>query len=554
MTRTFSLRRGWGGAVCAALLALLALFTPSLGAAPAHADTVSAGTAPPIRFVAYNICGNACSSAQYDNQRRIDTVIAQASTATWGADDIGLAEVCRGQFDAILSGLSSQGFNGSYAPTISGKSTVCGGQDYGVAILVKGPVLTSTTLTLTVGGESEPIAIPCVKTYTQGRANWACAVHLYWSDATLRLAEAKELAAQANAWEESGLPVVLLGDFNDTPRSAMASNFYDGATQDGGTGLFTEGDQTDKDNYDTSVCTSASAACRSGAPTFNARKIDYVFLSTRDFAGAKEDVLPLDPQVSDHRMVRGAASWSDCGPTGTAGGLFRRDSTGVLLHYAGKPDGNLAAPCKVGYGWEGMRMVVRDGSDLLAVDSSQILWRYPADPATGSYSGSTRVQVGTGWQSMNALVTPGDFDGDGRPDLIARDTAGTLWLYPGNGSGGYLARKSIGTGWQIYTQLISPGDFDGDGKSDLIGLDAAGDLWLYRGNGTGGYAARTQIGYGWQNYTSLVAAGDVNGDGRADLLARDTAGDLWAYLGDGAGSYQPRTKVGYNYPDGELLF
>ena len=48
---------------------------------------------------------------------------------------------------------------------------------------------------------------------------------------------------------------------------------------------------------------------------------------------------------------------------------------------------------------------------------------------------------------MDTLIRPGDFNGDGRDDVIARETAtGHLWLYPGTGSG-LGARVGIGKGW-----------------------------------------------------------------------------------------------------------
>ena len=58
-------------------------------------------------------------------------------------------------------------------------------------------------------------------------------------------------------------------------------------------------------------------------------------------------------------------------------------------------------------------------------------------PATAAAAGCPRPQVGTGWNMFNAIVGPGDFNGDGSPDLLARETSnGVLWLYPGNGRGG----------------------------------------------------------------------------------------------------------------------
>lgn len=46
-----------------------------------------------------------------------------------------------------------------------------------------------------------------------------------------------------------------------------------------------------------------------------------------------------------------------------------------------------------------------------------------------------------------------DFTGDGASDVLARDGAGRLWLYPGNGRGGWLPRRQVGAGWQIFNAL-----------------------------------------------------------------------------------------------------
>ncbi|MDH2390958.1 FG-GAP-like repeat-containing protein [Streptomyces sp. HNM0663] len=525
----------------------------------AQADTVSAGTAPPLRFISYNICGNVCSDGKgYDNQRRVDTVVDEAADSGWNADQIHLQEVCRSQYDKILTRLAPKGFRGLFTATLSGRSDICDGDDYGAAVLVKGSVVDTKVLDLTVGGENEPIKVPCVKNYIQSRVNWACSVHLYWNEASYREAEARALAAQAEQWEDSGVPVVLAGDFNGTPRSAALSSFYDPSVVDGGRGSFIEADDTDRDHFDPAVCAPATdTRCRSGEPTFGTKKIDYIFLGSRHFKGAKGDVLPLDTAVSDHRLVRGAAFWSDCGPAAPASGsVIRRDSHGVLYRYAGGSGtgSELGKACKVGVGWSSMRLVDLDGTDLLAVDGNGDLWRYTADTASGSYSGSARTKVDTGWQTYDVLLAPGDFSGDGRADLIGRDGAGDLWLYKGDGKGYYSPRTKIGHGWQTYDVLLAPGDFSGDGRADLIGRDGAGDLWLYKGDGKGYYSPRTKIGHGWQTYSALVAPGDLDGDSKVDLVGRDGAGELWFYAGDGASGYAPRTKIGYGYPAGELIF
>lgn len=110
------------------------------------------------------------------------------------------------------------------------------------------------------------------------------------------------------------------------------------------------------------------------------------------------------------------------------------------------------------------------------------------------------MQLATGLSSINLIVGAGDFNGDKKTDLIMRDTSGNLWLYPGNGSGGFNARTQIGQGWTGYT-IVGIGDFNGDKKPDLLGRDSNGNLWLYPGTGTGGFTSRSQVGWGWNGYT-----------------------------------------------------
>ncbi|MFD0270977.1 endonuclease/exonuclease/phosphatase family protein [Streptomyces sp. NPDC127106] len=305
-----------------ALALTLALAGAAALAGPARADTVTPDSAPALRFVSYNICGNMCGADPYDNERRIDGVVAQAVATTWNADQVFLQEVCRPQYDEILRRLAPLGFHGSYGATLAGRASVCGGADYGNAVLVKGPVTDSTELDLTVGGETEPITVPCVRTLLQGRTSWACSVHLFWDDGTLAAPEAEELASQAEAWEARGIPVVLGGDFNHSPRTSTLTPFYDPSVGDDGQGVFLEADETDTDFFDPAACTAGTdRLCRSGEPTWKEKKIDYIFFSACHFTSPRGDALPLDPSVSDHRMLRGAAAWGHCGPLGTSAAL-----------------------------------------------------------------------------------------------------------------------------------------------------------------------------------------------------------------------------------------
>ena len=157
---------------------------------------------------------------------------------------------------------------------------------------------------------------------------------------------------------------------------------------------------------------------------------------------------------------------------------------------------------------------------------------------------SVRVQ-------MAPVTRLSDLNRDGFTDIIARDAAGHLWLYPGSGAGGFLPRHQIGTGWNTMNTIVTPGDVTGDGNGDIIARDTSGRLWLYPGNGAFGVSARRQIGSGWTSYT-ITNAANMNTKGRPDLLARDSAGNLWLYPLSGNAVFGARTKIGSGW--GSLLF
>jgi hypothetical protein len=188
-----------------------------------------------------------------------------------------------------------------------------------------------------------------------------------------------------------------------------------------------------------------------------------------------------------------------------------------------------------------------DGTnDVIARDSSGNLWLYPQTSSlTGAFTGFlSRVLLATNWQGMTAIVSVGDFNGDQFPDVVARDSAGVLWLYPGNGSNGFGARTQLATGWQGMTAIQGVGDFNGDGVNDIVARTASGVLNLYPGVPGGTLGTPIQLATGWQSMTSIVGAGDFNDDGFADIIARDAAGLLWMYPGTSSGSLGQRIQIG----------
>ncbi|AJF65605.1 hypothetical protein SVTN_15500 [Streptomyces vietnamensis] len=174
---------------------------------------------------------------------------------------------------------------------------------------------------------------------------------------------------------------------------------------------------------------------------------------------------------------------------------------------------------------------------VLSENGTLTLFRDAAETGTASKS-----VVGTGWQIYNKITSPGDVNADGRADVLARTKDGQLYLYlaTGNLSAPLGSRISVGSGWGVYDQLVGVGDATGDGKADLYARDTAGTLWFYAGTGstTAPFGARKSIGGGWGGYNQILPAGD------GEVLARDNAGTLFYYPGTGTGTLAPRQQMG----------
>lgn len=187
-------------------------------------------------------------------------------------------------------------------------------------------------------------------------------------------------------------------------------------------------------------------------------------------------------------------------------GRIRPD--GQFLLYPGTATGRFGAPTVIGNGWQNLSLVTGgldwDGDrnpDVIARNAAGNLVVYRGS-GKGGWAGSA-TQIGLGWGGFTSAINAGDFDGDGRADLVMRSSDGRLWIYPTDGRGGWGTAKEIGSGWGGFTALFSPGDFDGNGSPDLIARGADGTLTLYRTNGRGGWLGSGAIGSGWGGFTAL---------------------------------------------------
>ncbi len=171
---------------------------------------------------------------------------------------------------------------------------------------------------------------------------------------------------------------------------------------------------------------------------------------------------------------------------------------------------------------------------VVAVDASGSVLSYPfKNSAWGA-----RVRTAGGIASTDRVLAMGDFDGDGRRDMIVIDKAKKVWLRPLAEQGNDLPSKRIDVDWSDAPFISAAGDADGDGIPDVYTTTKDGRLLFWKGTGYGTFAAARQVGSGWVGYTAFVSGSDITGDGVPDLLARDDSGALWSYRGDGKGGFR----------------
>jgi hypothetical protein len=221
------------------------------------------------------------------------------------------------------------------------------------------------------------------------------------------------------------------------------------------------------------------------------------------------------------------------------GDIMARDvATGSLNLYVGH-GGTIEGPRKIGSGWNTMNAIIRIG-DLNRDGHEDILTRQTATgnlifyPGTGSGFGAKKI-IGSGWNSMGEIVGIGDWTRDGYPDLMAvQKSTGYLYMYPGR-SGARLGTKiRVGTGWKGMTELTALGDFDRNGRPDMVARNPAGVLYFYSGRSVN-FASR-KLEAGWDTRRDLVGVGDFDRDGRLDMAAVGKADNiLRIYRGNGTG-------------------
>jgi FG-GAP-like repeat/FG-GAP repeat len=183
--------------------------------------------------------------------------------------------------------------------------------------------------------------------------------------------------------------------------------------------------------------------------------------------------------------------------------------------------------------------------DMVVADKGEDRVSVLLAKADGQFSRPHKYRVG----SSPAAVAVADVNGDNKLDIVVtggRFEKGSVGILLGNGDGTFQPEILYDLPAQGFSLAV--GDFNGDGKPDLaVGYwhQSSSGLAILLNNGNGTFGLPKT--YAFRKRPASIEVGDFNSDGHLDLMCAGEDGSVYVVLGNGNGSFQQPVQINLNF-------
>ncbi|CAF4048198.1 unnamed protein product, partial [Rotaria magnacalcarata] len=156
----------------------------------------------------------------------------------------------------------------------------------------------------------------------------------------------------------------------------------------------------------------------------------------------------------------------------------------------------------------------------------------------GTFSGQMTYPTGDG--SLPQTVVIGDVNNDSHLDIIvANSWNNNVGIFLGHGDGNFSNQTTYSTGASSVPVSVAVGDFNDDGRLDIVTANYwAFNISIFLNYGNGTFSNRTTYSTGSVSKPNSVVVGDFNNDSKLDIAVTNQGSEnIVIFLGYGNGSF-----------------